>query len=525
MPKVLIADKMASAATDIFRDYGIDVDVKTDLSPTELLAIIPQYDGVAVRSTTRITADIINVASNLKVIGRAGIGVDTVDTVAATQKGIVVMNTPFGNATTTAEHAIAMLMALARQIPQANASTHAGKWEKSKFMGTEITGKILGVIGCGNIGTIVASRANGLKMKVLAFDPFLTLERAEEIGVEKCELDEILKRADFVTLHTPLTDKTRNIISAEKIALMKKGARLINCARGGLVDEDALAQALDSGHLAGAALDVFVTEPAKTHPLFGNEKLICTPHLGASTLEAQDTVALQIAEQMSDFLISGAVSNAINMPSVTASEAPVLKPYIELAKQLGAFVGQLPKTGIASVEIIYDGNVAELNTKPITAAAIAGLMKPMADNVNMVNGAVVLRDKGIKLSESKRDRTGIYDGYILIHVKTEKDIYTIAGTVFSDKKPRIIRINNVFMESEFSPQMLFTENDDKPGYIGSLGTILGEADINIANFHLGRAEKGTQAVALLQIDSDIPNNVVEAIIGLPQVINAVSIKL
>lgn len=525
MPKVLISDKMAAAAADIFRNRGVDVDVKTGLTLDELMAIIPQYDGLAVRSTTRVTQAVLEAAVNLKVIGRAGIGVDTIDVPASTQKGIVVMNTPFGNATTTAEHAIAMMMALARDIPQANASTHAGKWEKSKFMGTEITGKTLGIVGCGNIGSIVAARGNGLAMKVIAFDPFLTAERAREIGVEKCDLDDVLKRADFITLHTPLTEKTRNIISAEKIAIMKKGARIINCARGGLIDEVALKEALDNGHLAGAALDVLAKEPAHEHPLFGHEKLICTPHLGASTHEAQDIVALQIAEQMSDFLLTGAVSNAINMPSVTAAEAPILKPYIELAQLLGGFIGQLPKTGIASVEIIYDGNIASLNTKPITAATIAGIMQPVAGSVNLVNGPVVLKDKGIHLSESKRDRTGIYEGYIMLNVMTETEKYTIAGTVFSDKKPRIIRIQDISMESEFASHMLLTQNQDKPGYIGALGSILGEAKVNIANFHLGRSHKDGNAVALLQIDDSLSDDVVAKINALPQVVSATAIAL
>ena len=525
MPKVLISDKMAAGAEEIFRERGLEVDVKTGLSPEELLEIIPEYHGLAVRSSTRVTKEVLEKAVNLKVIGRAGIGVDTIDVAEATQKGTVVMNTPFGNATTTAEHAIAMMMALARQIPQANSSTHQGKWEKSKFMGTEITGKTLGIVGCGNIGGIVASRALGLQMKVVAFDPFLTEERAKQIGVEKGTLEEVIKRADFLTLHTPPTDKTRNIISAERIVFMKKGARLINCARGGLVDEDALKEALDSGHLAGAALDVFSTEPAKEHALFGHEKLICTPHLGASTREAQDIVALQVAEQMSDFLLTGAVSNAINMPSVTASEAPVLKPYINLAELLGGFVGHLPKTGIKSVEIIYDGNVAELNTKPITAAAIAGLMKSNASGVNLVNGPVVLKDKGIALSESKRDRTGVYEGYVMIVVTTKKREYKIKRTVFADKKPRITLINDVRLEAEFSTHLLFTENQDKPGYIGALGTVLGDAGVNIANFRLGRSEEAGQALALVQIDDPVNDNTLGEIEKLPQVINAISITL
>ncbi|MEM6602879.1 MAG: phosphoglycerate dehydrogenase [Pseudomonadota bacterium] len=525
MPKVLISDKMAVGAADIFKERGVEVDVKTGLTPDELIKIIPEYDGLAVRSSTKVTQNILDAAKNLKVIGRAGIGVDTIDVPHATQRGVVVMNTPFGNATTTAEHAIAMMMSLARMIPQANSSTHAGKWEKSKFLGTEITGKTLSIVGCGNIGTIVASRANGLSMKVVAYDPFLTEERAKAIGVEKVDLDEALRRADFITLHTPLTEKTRNIISGDKIKLLKKGAFLINCARGGLVDETALKDALDEGHLAGAALDVFYTEPAKEHPLFGHEKLICTPHLGASTREAQDIVAIQIAEQMSDFLLTGAVSNAINMPSVTAAEAPILKPYIELAEYLGKFIGQLPSAGLKSIEIIYDGNIAKLNTKPISAAAISGILKPIFGSVNLVNGPVVLKNQGIALSESVRDRTGIYEGYIMLKLEAENSSYVIAGTVFSDQKPRITRINDVRLEAEFSKYMLFTENQDRPGYIGALGTLLGNENINIANFRLGRTSEGSEALALVEIDTAPDDKTIQDIIALPQVLNAVSIAL
>ena len=326
MTKVLISDKLAPAAADIFRDAGIDVDVKVGLSPEELAEIIDQYDGLAIRSATKVTADILAEAVNLKVVGRAGIGVDNVDIPAATAAGVVVMNTPFGNAVTTAEHAISMLLASTRQIPQAHQSTVSGKWEKSRFMGAEISGKRLGIIGCGNIGAIVADRAQGLKMKVLGYDPFLTEDRAKQLGIEKVELDELFAQADYITLHTPLTDATRNIISADAINKMKKGVRIVNCARGGLVDEMALYAAMKNGHVASAALDVFETEPARESPLFELDTLVATPHLGASTTEAQEKVALQVAEQMADYLNNGAVSNALNMASVTAEEAPVLKP-------------------------------------------------------------------------------------------------------------------------------------------------------------------------------------------------------
>ncbi|MBU6299076.1 MAG: phosphoglycerate dehydrogenase, partial [Alphaproteobacteria bacterium] len=376
MPKVLIADKLSPAAVAIFKMRGVEADVKTGLPKEELLKIVDQYDGIAIRSATKITADVIKAAKKLKVVGRAGIGVDNVDIPAATAAGVIVMNTPFGNSITTAEHAIAMMMTLAREIPAANASTQAGKWEKNRFMGTELYGKTLGLIGAGNIGGIVADRAKGLKMHVMAYDPYLSTERAAELGVEKAELNDLLARADFITLHTPLTNETRNIISADAINKMKKGARLINCARGGLVDEMALKAALDSGHLAGAALDVFAEEPAKTNILFGNEKVVATPHLGASTEEAQENVALQVAEQIADYLLTGAVTNALNMPSINAQEATLVKPWIVLAECLGAFAGQLTDTSIETVEILYEGTAATMNGRALTQAALAGLLKP-----------------------------------------------------------------------------------------------------------------------------------------------------
>src|SRR5687767_12212849 len=393
MYKVLISDPMDPKAAEVFRANGIEADERPGLSKDELKAIIADYDGLAIRSATKVTAALLEAADRLKVVGRAGIGVDNVDIHAASAKGVVVMNTPFGNSITTAEHAIALMFALARQLPEADASTQAGKWEKNRFMGVEVTGKTLGLIGAGNIGSIVASRALGLRMKVVAFDPFLTPERAVEIGIEKVELDELLRRADFITLHTPLTDQTRNILSRENLAKTKKGVRIVNCARGGLIDEAALKDALDSGHVAGAALDVFVTEPAKEHALFGTANFVATPHLGASTNEAQVNVALQVAEQLADYLVTGGVTNALNMPSLSAEEAPKLRPYMALAEKLGSLVGQLAHGNLPTISVEVEGAAAQLNVKPITGAVLAGLMRRFSDTVNMVNAPYLAKER------------------------------------------------------------------------------------------------------------------------------------
>lgn len=510
-PRVLVSDKLSETAVQIFRDRGVDVDFMPDVGKDKdkLLSIIDQYDGLAIRSATKATAKLIDAASKLKVIGRAGIGVDNVDIPAASRRGIIVMNTPFGNSITTAEHAISLLMAVARQIPAADASTQAGKWEKSKFMGVEITGKTLGVIGCGNIGSIAATRGIGLKMRVIAYDPFLSEEKAEELGVEKVDLDELLSRADFITLHVPLTDKTRNIINAEAITKMKTGVRIINCARGGLVVEADLAEAIKSGKVAGAGFDVFEVEPAVDSPLFGLANVVCTPHLGASTSEAQENVALHVAEQMSDYLIKGAVTNAINMPSISAEEAPRLKPFVKLADVLGSFVGQVTESAIKEVEILYDGSTAQMNTKALTSALLAGLIRPQVGDVNMVSAPIMVKERGIILSEARRDKSGVFDGYIMLTVKTENQTRSIAGTVFSDGKPRFIQIKGINLDAEVGAHMVYTTNDDAPGIIGLLGTVFGEAGVNIANFSLGRNHAGGDAIALLYVDERVDEKVLD----------------
>lgn len=518
MPKVLISDKLSPAAVAIFQQRGIETDVKTGLSPDELIATIGAYDGLAIRSATKVTQKVLAAANGLKVVGRAGIGVDNVDIPAATAKGVVVMNTPFGNSITTAEHAIAMIFALARQIPEANRSTHEGKWEKSRFIGVELTAKTLGIIGAGNIGSIVADRALGLHMKVVAYDPFLSEERAVDLGVEKVELEALFRRADIITLHTPLTNQTRNIIDAGALAQMKDGVRIVNCARGGLIDEAALKAALESGKVAGAALDVFVDEPARENPLFGMPNVVCTPHLGASTTEAQENVALQVAEQMSDYLLTGAVTNALNMPSISAEDAPRLGPYLKLAEQLGSFAGQITESGIKEVRIEYEGESAAVNTRPITATILTGLLRPFIDSVNQVSAPVIARDRDIVLKETKTETATDYATLVRLTVVTDRRTRSVSGSLFGGSKPRIVAVEEIPLEAELSPNMLFVRNQDKPGLIGRLGTTLGDAGINIANFHLGRHEdKSGEAIALLSIDQPPMDMLIETVCSLPGV--------
>lgn len=524
MAKVLISDALSPQAEAIFKQRGLEVDVKTGLKPEELAAIIGEYDGLAIRSSTKVTADLLAMASKLKVVGRAGIGVDNVDIAAATARGVIVMNTPHGNAVTTAEHTIAMMMALARDIPAANSSTHAGKWEKNRFMGTELMGKTLGIIGCGNIGSLVAERAIGLKMRVIAFDPFLTHDRATALGIERVELDDLLPRADFITLHTTLTDSTRNLINAERMAQMKDGVRLINCARGGLVDEAALQSALGSGKVRGAALDVFVDEPAKAHPLFGNEKLICTPHLGASSAEAQENVALQVAEQIADYLTTGAISNALNTPAVSAEEAPRLKPYIALAEQLGLFMGQIAGSAISRLTISYEGHVASLNTKPLTATLLKGLLASMVEVVNMVNAPEIAKARGINVTEAKSQLAANYHTLITLEATTETGRHAITGTLMGGTSPRIVQVDGVEIEAETSANMLLVRNEDKPGFIGLLGQLLGDNQINIATFHLGRKQAGGQAIVLVSIDQALPAPLLSQLSALPHVIEAKALR-
>lgn len=520
MPKVLISDRFSQAAQQAFILRGIEVDVRPGLSTDELKAIIGGYDGLAVRSGTKVSADLLAAATRLKVIGRAGIGTENIDLAAATDQGVVVMNTPFGNSVTTAEHAIALMFSLARQIPAANASTHLGKWEKSRFMGVELTGKTLGIIGSGNIGAVVADRALGLNMRVLAFDPFLSEERAKDMCIEKVDLPTLFARADFISLHTPLTEATRNLICTDSIALMKDGVRIINCARGGLINEADLRAAIVSGKVAGAALDVYQTEPATENCLFGLEQVVCTPHLGASTAEAQENQALQVAEQMSDFLLSGIVANALNMVPVSIEDAPKLKPYMKLAGQLGSFAGQLTEHAIKAVRIEYEGHVAGLNTKPLTAIVLESLLRPMMVSVNMVNAPLVAKARGIEVSEVTNERKGDYNTLLRVIVTTEQRTREVAGTLFGGDKPRVVAIKGIPIEAELGSHMLYVTNQDKPGFIGALGSLLGARGVNIATFHLGRSEAGGDAILLTQVDQPLTDAILDEVKALPHVVQA-----
>ncbi|CAA9490343.1 MAG: D-3-phosphoglycerate dehydrogenase [uncultured Sphingomonadaceae bacterium] len=524
MPKVLIADKMDPKAAEIFRARGLEVDERPGLTPDEQAAIIGDYHGLAVRSATKVTKRLLDAATNLKVIGRAGIGVDNVDIPAASARGVVVMNTPFGNSITTAEHAVALMFALAREIPAADASTQAGRWEKNRFMGVELTSKTLGLIGAGNIGSIVADRAQGLKMRVIAYDPFLTPDRALAMGVEKVGLDDLLARADFITLHTPLTDQTRGILGRENLAKTKKGVRIINCARGGLVDEAALKDALDGGHVAGAALDVFAEEPATASTLFGTPGFISTPHLGASTTEAQVNVAIQVAEQMAEYLTTGGVTNALNMPSLSAEEAPRLKPYMALAEKLGGLVGQLQGGGVSTVSVETEGAAAQLNAKPITGAVLAGLMRVHSDAVNMVNAPYLAREHGLDVREVRHDREGDYHTLIRVAAGTPEGERSVAGTLFGQGAPRLVELYGIKIEADLTGHMLFVINEDAPGFIGRLGTTLGEAGVNIGTFHLGRRDAGGEAVLLLSVDGAVPGELLHRVSRLPGVKRAKALR-
>jgi D-3-phosphoglycerate dehydrogenase len=526
--KVLISDSMAERCVEIFKNApGLQVDVNTKLKPEELKKVIKDYHALVVRSATKVTAEIIEAADNLKVIGRAGTGVDNIDMQAATKKGIVVMNTPGGNTITTAEHAVSMLMALARKIPQATASMRKGEWEKKKFEGTEVTSKTLGILGVGNIGSVVADRAQGLKMNVIAYDPYLSQEAANRMGVELVSLDELYKKSDFISIHVPLTNETKNLVNKDAFAKMKRGVKIINCARGGIVNEKDLCDAIKGGIVSSAALDVFEKEPTPPdNPLLQMEEVILTPHLGASTAEAQENVAIAIAEQIVDYLVKGTIRNAVNVPSVPAELLANLGPYITLAEKLGIFQGQILKGGIEEVTIEYSGDVVSYDVAPVTIAAIKGLLDQLMDQqVNFVNAPFVAKERGIKVIEIKSSRAIDFASSITIKVKTKEEENLIEGALFGKKEPRIVRIDKFFLDAVPEGYLLVLHNYDKPGVIGNVGTLLGSGNINIARLHLGRQAVGGEAVSVWNIDTPLPTDLLSKLLKLPHMISAKVVKL
>lgn len=526
--KVLISDNLSPVGAEKLNEAGIEVDFKPGLAPDELKEIIGQYDGLIIRSATRVTADLLESATRLKVVGRAGIGLDNVDVPAASQKGIVVMNAPDGNATTTAEHAISLVMALSRNIPQATASMKAGKWEKKKFMGREVTGKTLGIVGIGRIGGIAASRAQGLKMRTIAYDPHMPREMAEKIGVELVSLEDLAKRSDYITVHVPMTKETKGLLSTEFFRNMKRDGMFIDCARGGVCDEEALYHALKEEEIAGAALDVFAVEPTTQEncPLLELDNFICTPHLGASTSEAQENVALIIAEQITDYLKRGAVTNAVNVPSVSDDVLTQVGPYITLGEMLGSLQMQIAKTGVEEVVIEYSGELAELNTSPITIAFLKGLFTPiLKDAVNYVNAPLIAKERGIKIVEAKSERSYDFINVMSATVRTSVGENVLVGTVFGKNEPRLVRLNTFRLEALPAGPMLLVYNKDVPGVIGALGTTIGDGGVNISMMTVGREEASQQNIILLATDTLISKELLEKVLSIENITDALPLEL
>ncbi|MBI5187541.1 MAG: phosphoglycerate dehydrogenase [Nitrospirae bacterium] len=525
--KVLISDSISPKGIEILKNAGLEVDVKTGMRPEELKASIGDYHGLIIRSATKVTAEIIDAATNLKVIGRAGSGLDNVDMTAATKKGIVVMNTPGGNTITTAEHTIALMLALARQIPQATTSMKSGRWEKKRFMGIELFNKTLGIIGLGNIGSQVAKMAQGLAMNVIAYDPFLSEDKAKAMGIEKVELNELLKHSDFITIHTPLTPETKGMINSNTIKMMKDGVRIINCARGGIIVEKDLYDALIDGKVGGAALDVFEKEPIENdNPLLSVDNIICTPHLGAATEEAQENVALAVAEQIIDYLIYGTIRNAVNFPSIPADQVARLQPYINLAEKLGGFAAQIFEGGVTGMTIEYRGEASEINTAPVTIAAIKGFLTPiLEETVNFVNAPFIAKERGIEVKETRSTDAGDYQSMVAIRIKAKDRESYLAGTLFSKKDPRIVAIDNFKVEIVPDGELLFIYNNDKPGVIGNIGTLFGKNNINIARMHFGREIAGGRAISVLSIDTPATPQIIEEIKRLPNILSVKQITL
>ncbi len=526
MPKVLVSDALAPQGLEILeRAEGLEVDYRPGIDPGDLLGAIADADGLVIRSGTKVTADVIEAAKQLRVIGRAGIGVDNVDVPAATERGIVVMNTPGGNNVTTAEHAVALIVALARHIPQATASMKAGKWDKKSFVGMELFGRTLGVVGLGNIGRIVADRARGLGMKVIGHDPFLTDAAAAKLDVERASFDELLARADIVTVHVPRTKETTGLLGREAFAKAKPGVLIVNAARGGIVDEEALLEALESGQVGGAGLDVFVDEPpASDHPLVVHERVICTPHLGASTEQAQLNVAVAVAEQVRDYLLHDVIGNAVNVPSIGREALGQMRPYLTLAEKLGRFQGQLCSGSIEQIEVEYAGDAAELNVAPLTVAVLKGMLESATDQVNMVNAPVLARERGIKVVESKTTRTSDYSSSITTRVKGCED-RMIVGAIFHGAQPRIVRIDDFMLEAIPEGPTLLLHNHDRPGVVGRVGALLGEAGVNISRMQLALVRERGEACMLVNVDAPPAKSVMQALAGLDNMISAQLVDL
>jgi D-3-phosphoglycerate dehydrogenase len=526
--KVLISDNLSPAGAQILRDAGLEVDINTGLAPEELKKIIGNYDGLVIRSATKVTAEIIAAAGKLRVVGRAGIGLDNVDIPAASQKGIVVMNAPDGNATTAAEHAIAMMMSLSRNIPQATASMKAGKWEKKSFMGREVTGKTLGIFGIGRIGAIVANRAQGLRMKVIAYDPHMPKDLVDKLGVELVSIEDLAKRSDYITVHVPLTKETDKVLSTEFFKNMKKDAMFIDCARGGVCDEAALYKALVDGEIAGAALDVFAVEPTNMEncPMLGLNNFICTPHLGASTTEAQENVALTIAEQVADYLKTGVIANAVNVPSVSGDVLAQVGPYVTLGEMLGSLHMQIAKGSVQDVSIEYSGELADMNTSPITVAFLKGLFTPiLQEAVNYVNAPVIAKERGIRVVESRTEQSDDFTNTLTIRVKSSESENVLMGTVFGKKEPRLVRLNAFRLEALPAGPMLLVYNKDVPGVIGELGTTLGKAGVNISRMTVGREEASEQNVIFLNTNVPISKELLAEVQALEYIDGAIALEM
>ena len=524
--KVLVSDNISPKGVEILKKSGLEVDVKTGMKPEELKECIGAYSGLVIRSATKVTAEIIEAAKNLKVIGRAGSGLDNVDKVAASKKGIVVMNTPGGNTVTTAEHSIAMLFSVARMIPQATASMKAGKWEKKKFMGVELFNKTLGIIGLGAIGSQVAKKAQGLEMNVIAYDPFLNEEKAHAMGIRKGSLDEIFAESDFITIHSPMTPETKGLINAATIAKMKNGVRIINCARGGIINETDLYEAMKSGKVAAAALDVFEKEPPENNPLLTLDNLICSPHLGASTEEAQENVALAIAEQIADYLVHGTIRHAVNFPSIPSDQVPRLQPYINLAEKLGSFSCQIFEGGATEIIVEYLGDAATVNTAPVTIATLKGYLSPiLLETVNFVNAPFIAKERGIEVKETKSSDAGDFFSKIVVRIKSKDRESYVSGTLYSKKDPRVIEIDHFKVEIVPEGELLLIYNNDKPGVIGNIGSTLGRNNINIARMHFGRESAGGMAISVVSLDAKPGNEVIDQLRGLPNILSIKQISL